>query len=159
MSWINCCHACVAACSFTSFRLLSLPNVPHHRFLGPHRPLRALARYWPSLRPQFHTYAYVMIYARSTTQRMQPPSCMWFKPSLMLLKVSRCVTYSSTMKSPCMYRSTRPGSCVRPFTPPKAEPCHLRPVTSWNGRVEISSPAFATPVSYTHLTLPTNREV
>lgn len=51
MSWINCCHACVAACSFTSFRLLSLPNVPHHRFLGPHPPLRALARYWPSLRP------------------------------------------------------------------------------------------------------------
>jgi Zn-dependent alcohol dehydrogenase len=33
---------------------------------------------------------------------------------------------------------TIPGSCVRPFTPPKAEPSHLRPVTSWNGRVEIS---------------------
>lgn len=34
----------------------------------------------------------------------------------------------------------------RPLTPPKALPCHLRPVTSWNGRVEISLPAAATPM-------------
>ena len=31
-----------------------------------------------------------------------------------------------------------PGGCVRPFTPPNAEPRHTRPVTSWNGRVLIS---------------------
>lgn len=35
---------------------------------------------------------------------------------------------------------------VRPLTPPNADPCHLRPVTSWNGRVEISLPAAATPM-------------
>ena len=33
-----------------------------------------------------------------------------------------------------------------PFTPPKAEPRHTRPVTSWNGRVLISCPAPATPM-------------
>lgn len=35
---------------------------------------------------------------------------------------------------------------VRPFTPPKADPCHFRPVTSWKGLVEISLPAAATPI-------------
>ena len=35
---------------------------------------------------------------------------------------------------------------MRPLTPPKAEPFQTRPVTSWNGRVEISSPAPATPM-------------
>src|SRR3546814_20424880 len=39
-----------------------------------------------------------------------------------------------------------PGSSVRPLTPPKAVPSHLRPVTSWNGRVLISCPAPATPM-------------
>jgi hypothetical protein len=39
------------------------------------------------------------------------------------------------------------GSCVRPLTPPKADPFQTRPVTSWNGRVEISSPAPATPIT------------
>ena len=28
--------------------------------------------------------------------------------------------------------STRPGSSVRPLTPPKAVPRQVRPVTSWN---------------------------
>jgi hypothetical protein len=37
-----------------------------------------------------------------------------------------------------MASSTIPGSWVRPFTPPNAEPRHTRPVTSWNGRVLIS---------------------
>lgn len=31
--------------------------------------------------------------------------------------------------------------------PPKAVPFHVRPVTSWKGRVEISSPAAATPTT------------
>lgn len=31
--------------------------------------------------------------------------------------------------------------------PPKAVPFHVRPVTSWNGRVEISSPEAATPTT------------
>ena len=48
--------------------------------------------------------------------------------------------------SPVMASSTIPGSCERPFTPPKAVPFQVRPVTSWNGRVEISWPAPATPI-------------
>ena len=45
-----------------------------------------------------------------------------------------------------MYSSTRPGSSVRPLTPPKAVPVQERPVTSWKGRVLISVPAGATPM-------------
>ncbi|MCY1251734.1 hypothetical protein D9M72_655450 [compost metagenome] len=45
-----------------------------------------------------------------------------------------------------MYQSTILGTSVRPRAPPKAEPFHSRPVTSWNGRVEISAPASATPM-------------
>lgn len=30
--------------------------------------------------------------------------------------------------------------------PPKADPFHVRPVTNWNGRVDISFPAAATPI-------------
>jgi hypothetical protein len=36
-----------------------------------------------------------------------------------------------------MYQSTIFGTSVRPRAPPKAEPFHSRPVTSWNGRVEF----------------------
>ena len=35
---------------------------------------------------------------------------------------------------------------MRPLAPPKADPFHTRPVTSWNGRVEISAPDGATPI-------------
>ncbi|SAL04510.1 hypothetical protein AWB83_07032 [Caballeronia ptereochthonis] len=45
-----------------------------------------------------------------------------------------------------MYQSTIFGTSVRPRAPPNAEPFHWRPVTSWNGRVPISSPAAATPM-------------
>ncbi|MDR8823058.1 hypothetical protein FEQ05_06815 [Burkholderia pseudomultivorans] len=45
-----------------------------------------------------------------------------------------------------MYQSTIFGTSVRPRAPPNAEPFHSRPVTSWNGRVLISSPAAATPM-------------
>ena len=48
---------------------------------------------------------------------------------------------------PSMYMSTILGTSVRPLAPPKAEPRQLRPVTSWKGRVEISAPAGATPMT------------
>ncbi|MOA55358.1 hypothetical protein D3C78_1791370 [compost metagenome] len=48
---------------------------------------------------------------------------------------------------PSMYQSTILGVSVRPRAPPKAEPFQTRPVTSWNGRVEISLPASATPIT------------
>jgi hypothetical protein len=47
---------------------------------------------------------------------------------------------------PSMYQSTIFGTSVRPRAPPKAVPRQVRPVTSWNGRVEISAPAGATPM-------------
>ena len=56
------------------------------------------------------------------------------------------VTRSSMLILPSMYQSTIFGTSVRPLAPPKAEPFHTRPVTSWNGRVEISLPAAATPM-------------
>lgn len=39
------------------------------------------------------------------------------------------------------------GELSAAFTPPNAEPFHTRPVTSWKGRVEISCPAPATPMT------------
>ena len=56
------------------------------------------------------------------------------------------VMKSLKANSPFMYCWMMPGNSLRPFTPPKAEPRHTRPVTSWNGRVEISAPAGATPM-------------
>ena len=46
-----------------------------------------------------------------------------------------------------MYQSTIFGTSVRPRAPPKAVPFQTRPVTSWNGRVAISLPAPATPMT------------
>ena len=48
---------------------------------------------------------------------------------------------------PSMYQSTIFGVSVRPRAPPKALPRQTRPVTSWNGRVAISLPASATPMT------------
>jgi len=45
-----------------------------------------------------------------------------------------------------LYLSVRPYTYQRPLAPPKAVPRQERPVTSWNGRVEISLPAPATPM-------------
>ena len=45
-----------------------------------------------------------------------------------------------------MYQSTIFGTSRRPLKPPKAVPRQTRPVTSWNGRVEISWPEPATPM-------------
>ncbi len=46
-----------------------------------------------------------------------------------------------------MYQSTILGTSVRPRAPPNAVPFQTRPVTSWNGRVAISLPASATPIT------------
>ena len=46
-----------------------------------------------------------------------------------------------------MYQSTIFGTSVRPRAPPNAVPFQTRPVTSWNGRVAISLPASATPIT------------
>lgn len=43
------------------------------------------------------------------------------------------------------YFSTSHGTWLRLLKPPKAVPFQTRPVTSWNGRVEISCPEAATP--------------
>ncbi len=56
------------------------------------------------------------------------------------------VIRSSMLILPSMYQSTILGTSVRPRAPPKAVPLHTRPVTSWNGRVEISWPEPATPM-------------
>jgi hypothetical protein len=48
---------------------------------------------------------------------------------------------------PSMYQSTILGTSVRPRAPPKAVPFQVRPVTSWKGRVAISAPAGATPIT------------
>mmetsp|Transcript_23865 Transcript_23865/g.59281 ORF Transcript_23865/g.59281 Transcript_23865/m.59281 type:complete len:208 (+) Transcript_23865:1318-1941(+) len=45
-------------------------------------------------------------------------------------------------------RSTSPGTDERDFHPPKAVPFHTRPVTSWKGRVAISWPDAATPMTH-----------
>ena len=47
---------------------------------------------------------------------------------------------------PSIYISTILGTSVRPRAPPNAVPRQTRPVTSWNGLVEISLPAPATPI-------------
>ena len=61
-------------------------------------------------------------------------------------KSSVCVIMGSISIFPSMYQSTIFGTSVLPRAPPKAVPFQTRPVTSWNGRVEISAPAGATPM-------------
>src|SRR5690606_17294521 len=81
-----------------------------------------------------------------TTLRMDFPSCIRSNALLMSSSGIVCVIRSSILILPSMYQSTIFGTSVRPRAPPKAEPRHTRPVTSWKGRVEISSPAPATPM-------------
>ena len=81
-----------------------------------------------------------------TTVRMDSPSCIRSKPSLMSSSGSVWVMRSSMSIFPSMYQSTILGTSVRPRAPPKAVPFHTRPVTSWKGRVLISCPAPATPM-------------
>lgn len=46
-----------------------------------------------------------------------------------------------------MYCSTSSGTSVLLLKPPNAVPFHVLPVISWNGRVAISCPAGATPIT------------
>ena len=69
------------------------------------------------------------------------------KPLLISSSFSVWVIIGSIWILPSMYQSTIFGTSVRPRAPPKAVPFQTRPVTSWNGRVEISWPAPATPMT------------
>src|SRR6185369_4209507 len=84
--------------------------------------------------------------AYSTTARIDSPLCMSSNASLIFASGSLCVISGSIWILPSMYQSTMRGTSVRPRAPPKAEPFHTRPVTSWNGRVAISCHAPATPM-------------
>src|SRR5258708_3085427 len=82
----------------------------------------------------------------STTLRIDSPECIRSNALLMSFKGILWVMRSSMLILPSMYQSTIFGTSVRPRAPPKAVPFHTRPVTNWNGRVEISLPAPATPM-------------
>ena len=82
----------------------------------------------------------------TTTLLMLLPSCIKSKPLLMSARGIVCVIIGSISILPAMYQSTILGTSVRPRAPPKAVPFQMRPVTNWNGRVAISSPAGATPM-------------
>src|SRR3546814_15563816 len=77
---------------------------------------------------------------------MDSPRCIRSNPSLMFSSGRIWVIRSSILSLPSIYQSTIFGTSVRPRAPPKADPFHCRPVTNWNGRVEISAPASATPI-------------
>ena len=82
----------------------------------------------------------------TTTLRMLSPACIRSKPLLISSSDRTWVIIGSISILPSMYQSTILGTSVRPFAPPKAVPFQTRPVTNWNGRVEISAPAGATPM-------------
>ena len=107
---------------------LPRPNVCHEM-------LRAWGPSGLAVRPQY-----------KTTPRIDSPRFINSKPSLICSSGSVWVISSSILILPSMYQSTIFGTSVRPRAPPKAEPRHSRPVTSWNGRVLISAPAGATPI-------------
>ena len=74
----------------------------------------------------------------TTTERIDLPSCIKSKASLILSSGMVWVIRSSMLIFFSMYQSTIFGTSVRPLAPPNAVPFHTRPVTSWNGRVAIS---------------------
>jgi glycine/D-amino acid oxidase-like deaminating enzyme len=71
------------------------------------------------------------------TLRIDLPACIRSKPLLISSSVSVCVIIGSISILPSMYQSTIFGTSVRPRAPPKAVPFQTRPVTSWNGRVDL----------------------
>src|SRR5262245_26571610 len=75
---------------------------------------------------------------------MLSPARINSKPLLISSRRSVWVIIGSISILPSRYQSTIFGTSVRPRAPPKAVPIQVRPVTSWNGRVEISCPAAAT---------------
>src|SRR5438309_6399532 len=82
-----------------------------------------------------------------TTERMLWPACISSKPLLMSSSFNVWVIIGSIAIFPSMYQSTILGTSVRPLAPPNAVPRQLRPVTNWNGRVAISLPDSATPMT------------
>ena len=65
----------------------------------------------------------------------------WSKPlNVWVMKGSKAI-------SPLITVCTSLGTSVLDFQPPKAVPFQFLPVTSWNGLVEISFPAAATPIT------------
>ena len=60
----------------------------------------------------------------------------------------RWVIKWSIGKSPSRVACTNLGTSRRLLNPPNAVPFQTLPVTSWNGRVEISCPAAATPITH-----------
>src|SRR5213075_1369938 len=82
-----------------------------------------------------------------TTLLMLSPLCISSNPLLMSASAIVCVIIGSISILPSMYQSTILGTSVRPRAPPNAVPFQTRPVTSWNGRVAISLPASATPIT------------
>src|SRR6267154_2447545 len=83
----------------------------------------------------------------TTTERIDLPSCIRSKPLLISSSLRTCVIIGSIWIFPFMYQSTIFGTSVRPRAPPNAVPFQTRPVTSWKGRVAISLPASATPIT------------
>src|SRR3954454_8312382 len=83
----------------------------------------------------------------TTTDRIDLPSCIRSKPLLISSSLRTWVIIGSISIFPFMYQSTILGTSVRPRAPPNAVPFQTRPVTSWNGRVEISLPDSATPIT------------
>src|SRR3546814_134704 len=78
---------------------------------------------------------------------MLSPACIRSKPWLMSSNLRTWVIIGSMAIRPSIYQSTIVGTSVRPRAPPNAVPFHTRPVTRWNGRVAISLPASATPMT------------
>src|SRR3982074_3617681 len=83
----------------------------------------------------------------TTTERIDLPSCIRSNPLLISSSLRMWVIIGSIWILPFMYQSTIFGTSVRPRAPPNAVPFQTRPVTSWNGRVEISLPASPTPTT------------
>merc|ERR1719213_456208 len=86
-------------------------------------------------------------YSKLRTHRRHSPLWSNSNASLICANFILCVMYSSIFTCPFMYASTSIGTCGFDFQPPNAVPFQVRPVTSWNGRVEISWPAAATPIT------------
>jgi hypothetical protein len=78
---------------------------------------------------------------------MLSPACIKSKPLLISSSFRMWVIIGSIEMRPSIYQSTIVGTSVRPRAPPNAVPFHTRPVTSWNGRVAISLPDSATPMT------------
>merc|ERR1719187_1459245 len=82
-----------------------------------------------------------MALKHSPLWRASMEALTWSKPlNVWVMKGSKAI-------SPLITVYTSLGTSVLDFQPPKAVPFQFLPVTSWNGLVEISFPAAATPMT------------